>query len=121
MLRETTAAIATFLALNIAQAQDGSYTSEQAARSCIHARLKELVAQEQPSNIAADPALSACTNDLRGEFKAKKQSYCEAVAYTSWLAADENSRLNGLQGQPYRPDKAFVQRCEKSESWEKQR
>ncbi len=50
MRRVTTAAIATFLNLSAAQAQDGSYTSEQAARACIHARLIELVAQERPSN-----------------------------------------------------------------------
>jgi hypothetical protein len=121
MRRVTTAAIATFLSLSAAQAQDGSYTSEQAARACIHARLIELVAQERPSNIAGDTALNVCTNELRAEFKAKKKTYCEAVAYTGWLVADENSKLNGLPGQTYRPDKSFIQSCEKSENWDKHR
>ena len=94
---------------------------EEAARTCVHNRLKALVAEDERGDIANDATLNACTNDLRAEFKAKKKSYCEAVAYTGWLVADENSKLNGVQGQPYEPNKAFLQSCAKSHSWEKQK
>jgi hypothetical protein len=95
--------------------------AEEAARSCIHNRLKELVALDQREDIATDAGLRACSDGLRTEMKEKKKSYCEAVAYIGWLVADENNKLNGVQGQPYQPNKAFIQDCGKTESWEKHR
>jgi hypothetical protein len=92
--------------------------NEATARECIHKRLAELVAQNQP-NIAGDAALGECSKGLQLELKERQKSYCEAVSYIGWLVADENSKLNGLKGQPYRPDKASIQRCEKSNTWEK--
>ena len=94
---------------------------EEAARTCIHNRLKELVDQGQREDVAADAPLRTCSDGLRNEMKAKKKSYCEAVAYIGWLVADENNKLNGVQGQPYQPNKAFIQDCSKTESWEKHR
>jgi outer membrane biosynthesis protein TonB len=94
---------------------------EETARTCIHNRLKELVAQDQREDIATDAALRACSDGLRTEMKEKKKSYCEAVAYIGWLVADENNKLNGVQGQPYQPNRAFIQDCSKTESWEKHR
>lgn len=120
MLRITTAVITAFLSMGAAQAQDKPYASEEAARACIHKRLTELVAQGH-GDAAGDTPLSACAIDLKAELKAKKKSYCEAVGYIGWLVADENYKLNGVKGQPYRPDKSFLQHCEKSESWEKHR
>ena len=94
---------------------------EEATRTCIHDRLRALIAQEDRGDVSADPALNACTNDLKAEMKAKKKSYCEAVAYIGWLVADENNKLNGISGEPYRPDRGFLQDCAKTESWEKHR
>lgn len=51
--------------------------------------------------------------------KTRKKSYCDAVAYVGWLIADENNKLNGVKGQPYRPDEGFLQQCDKSENWER--
>ena len=96
-------------------------TAEAAARTCIHDRLKELVAQDQREDIAADAPLRTCSDGLRNEMKARKKSYCEAVAYIGWLVADENNKLNGVQGQPYQPNRAFIQDCSKTESWDKHR
>jgi hypothetical protein len=93
---------------------------EQAARSCIQKRLTELLA-EKHANIAADTVLSTCTDELRAELKAKGKTYCEAVGYIAWLVADENNKRNRVTGQPYRPDKSFLQHCSKSETWEKHR
>lgn len=95
--------------------------AEEGARTCVHDRLRQLVAEDQRGDVAADAALNACTNDLKAEFKAKKKSYCEAVAYIGWLVADENSKLNGVSGQPYHPDPGFLQSCGKTESWERHR
>lgn len=95
--------------------------AEQTARTCIHNRLKELVAQDQREDIATDAALRACSDGLRNEMKENKKSYCEAVSYIGWLVSDENNRLNGVQGQPYQPNRAFIQDCSKTESWEKHR
>jgi hypothetical protein len=95
--------------------------AEEAARSCIHNRLKELVALDQREDIATDAGLRACSDGLRTEMKEKKKSYCEAVAYIGWLVADENNKLNGVQGQPYQSNKAFIQDCSKTESWDKHR
>jgi hypothetical protein len=95
--------------------------TEEAVRTCIHNRLKELVAQDQREDIAADALLRACSDRLRNEMKEKKKSYCEAVSYIGWLVADENNKLNGVQGQPYQPNKAFIEDCSKTGSWEKQR
>lgn len=94
---------------------------EEAARSCIHNRLKALVDEGQRDDPAADAPLRTCSDGLRNEMKAKKKSYCEAVAYIGWLVADENNKLNGVQGQPYQPNKAFIQDCSKTESWDKHR
>ena len=87
----TAAAITALLSMSAAQAQDGSYLSEQAARTFIQKRLTELLA-EKYANIAADTALTACTNDLKAELKSKGKSYCEAIGYIAWLVADENSK-----------------------------
>ena len=87
MTRMTAAAITALLSMSAAQAQDGSYLSEQAARTCIQKRLTELLA-EKYANIAADTALAACTNDLKAELKAKGKSYCEAIGYIAWLVAE---------------------------------
>jgi hypothetical protein len=106
--------------MSAAQAQDGRYPSEQATRACIQKRLTELLT-EKHVNIAADTSLTACTNDLKAEFKAKGKSYCEAIGYIAWLVSDENSKRNGVTGQPYRPEKSFLQHCAKSETWDKHR
>jgi len=60
----TAAAITALLSISAAQAQDGPYPSEQAARTCIQKRLAELLAERNP-NIAADAPLTTCTNDLK--------------------------------------------------------
>src|SRR5947199_8335364 len=101
-----------------AQPKDAPYNNEGAARACVHKRLLDLIAQNRP-NVAGDAALGECTNGLKTELKEKKKSYCEAVSYVGWLIADENSKMNGVQGQPYRPDNAGIQRCDKLNTWEK--
>jgi hypothetical protein len=129
MRRETARASAVVFIISVAmvwlgvsaaqtQTKDVPYNNEGAARACVHKRLLDLVAQDLP-NITGDAALGECTNGLKAELKERKKSYCEAVSYIGWLVADENSKLNGLQGQPYQPDKASVQRCDKSNTWEK--
>src|SRR5262244_1981255 len=85
--------------------KDGSYKNEGTARTCIHTRLTELIGQNRP-NIAGDTVLAECTKGLQVELKDRQKSYCEAVSYIGWLIADENSKLNGLKGQTYQPDKA---------------
>jgi hypothetical protein len=98
--------------------KDGSYKNEGTARTCIHTRLTELIGQNRP-NIAGDTVLTECTKGLQVELKDRQKSYCDAVSYTGWLIADENSKLNGLKGQSYQPDKASIQRCERTYTWEK--
>ena len=120
MIRMTTAAITVLLSISAAQTQEAPYASDQAARTCIQKRLTELLA-EKHANIAADTVLSSCTNDLKAELKAKGKTYCEAVGYIAWLVADENNKRNGVTGQPYRPDKSFLQHCSKSETWDRHR
>jgi hypothetical protein len=120
MTRMTAAAITALLSVSAAQAQDGPYLSEQAARTCIQKRLTELLA-EKHANIAADTPLGACTNDLKAELKTKGKSYCEAIGYIAWLVADENGKRNGITGKPYRADKSFLLHCAKSETWDKHR
>jgi hypothetical protein len=107
-----TTAIIAALGISAAQAQNESYQSEKAARDCIHNRVAELVAENNP-DVTADAALTACAKDLKGEMKAKKKSECEATDYVGWLIADENSKLNNITGRPYKLDKAFVLRCQK--------
>jgi hypothetical protein len=97
---------------------EAPYKNEVTARECVHKRLSELVAQNRP-NIAGDNALAECTKGLQLELKDRKKSYCEAVSYIGWLVSDENSKLNGVKGEPYRPDKASIQRCDKPNTWEK--
>jgi hypothetical protein len=119
LVLEITAAPNASLALSArAQTKDAPYNNEAAARACVHKRLPELLAQNRP-NIAGDAALAECTKGMQAELKERKKSYCEAVSYIGWLVADENSKINGLQGQAYRPDSAAIQRCEKSNTWEK--
>jgi hypothetical protein len=84
MTRKTAATITALLSMSAAQAQDGPYPGEPAARTCIQKRLTELVA-EKHANIAADAQLTACTSDLKAELKAKGKSYCEAISYMAWL------------------------------------
>jgi len=79
-----------------------------------------LLAERNP-NIAADAPLTTCTNDLKAEFKAKGKSYFEAIGYIAWLVADENSKRNGVTGQPYRADKSFLLHCARSETWDRHR
>jgi hypothetical protein len=101
-----------------AQTKEEPYKNEGTARTCIHTRLTELIGQNRP-NIAGDTALTECTKGLQVELKDRRKSYCEAVSYIGWLIADENSKLNGLKGQSYQPDKASIQRCDKANTWEK--
>jgi hypothetical protein len=110
----------TWPSISVAQTKptEATYKNEAAARECVHKRLAELVAQNRP-NIAGDTALAECTKGLQLELKERQKSYCEAVSYFGWLVSDENSKLNGVKGEPYRPDKASIQRCDKSNSWEK--
>jgi hypothetical protein len=118
--RITAAAITALLSMSAAQAQDGPYLREPAARTCIQKRLTELVAENR-ANIAADRQLTACTSDLKAELKTKGESYCEAIGYIAWLVADENNKRNGVTGRTYSPDKSFLQHCAKSETWDKHR
>jgi hypothetical protein len=97
--------------LGAGQPKDGPYTSEEAARTCVHKRLVELIAQEH-RDINGDPALTACTTALKAELKKNGKSDCAATAYSVWLVANENSKLSGLAGQPYTPDRAFLKHCE---------
>jgi hypothetical protein len=97
--------------LGAGQPKDGPYTSEEAARTCVHKRLVELIAQEH-RDINGDPALTACTTALNAELKKNGKSDCAATAYSVWLAANENSKLSGLAGQPYTPNRAFLKHCE---------
>jgi hypothetical protein len=120
MTRMIAAAITALLSMSAAQAQEGPYRSEQATRTCIQKRLVELVA-EKYANIASDTPLAACSNDLKAELKSKGKSYCEAVSYIAWLVADENSKRNGVTGQPYKADPSFISHCAKSETWAKHR
>lgn len=99
------------LLLGAGQPKDGPYTSEEAARTCVHKRLAELIAQEH-RDINADPALTACTTAFKAELKKNGKSDSEAIAYSAWLVANENSKLSGLAGQPYTPDRAFLKHCE---------
>ena len=105
-----TAALA-ILCVGAAQPKDGPYASEDAARTCIHKRLAELIAQERP-DINSDPALAACTTGLKADLKKDGKSDCEAIAYSAWLVANENSKLAGVSGHAYTPDKAFLKHCE---------
>jgi hypothetical protein len=120
MTRMTAAAITALLSVSAAQAQDGPYLREPAARTCIQKRLTELVAENR-ANIAADTQLTACTSDLKAEFKAQGKSYCEAIGYIAWLVADENNKRNGVTGRAYSADKSFLLNCAKSETWDKHR
>jgi hypothetical protein len=70
MTRITAAAITALLSMSAAQAQDGPYMREPAARTCIQKRLTELVAEKR-ANIAADTQLTARTSDLKAELKTK--------------------------------------------------
>ena len=115
MTRSVTIAtvIVALLGIGAAIAQEGSYGKEQAARACIQTRLAELVKQDN-RNVTADAALIACANDLKVEIKEKKKSECDATDYIGWVLANENSKLNGISGGPYKPDKAFISRCRKA-------
>src|SRR4029077_3194679 len=92
LIRITIAAIATFLCIGATQSKDGPYASEGVARTCVNNRLTELVAQEH-RDISGDPALIACTTELKVELKKNGKSDCEAIAYSAWLVVDENSKL----------------------------
>jgi hypothetical protein len=107
-----TSVIVALLGISTAKAQDGAYGKEKTGRTCIHDRLAELVAQDN-RNATADAALTACANDLGTEMKGKGKTDCDATDYVGWIIANENSKLNGLTGQPYKPDKAFLLRCRK--------
>lgn len=114
------AAAVAWPSIGVAQTKptEAPYKNEATARECVHKRLAELVSQDRP-NIAGDTALAECSKGLQLELKDRKKSYCEAVSYTGWLVADENSKLNALKGQPYQPDRASIQRCDKMNSWDK--
>jgi hypothetical protein len=100
------------LGIGVAKAKNESYGKEQTTRACIHKRLAELVAQEN-RNAAADATLTACANDLKAEIKKNGKTDCEASDYIGWIVRNENSKLYGLKGAPYKPDKAFLLRCGK--------
>ena len=91
-----------------------NYTTESSARACVKNRLTELIAQDQRLNIANDPAITACTRNLRTEITAARKSDCEATDYISWVIASENSKLNGLPGSPYKLNAGFIKSCESS-------
>ena len=108
------AAIAVLIGVSVAQATDESYSSENAARDCIHKRLAELISQNN-RNITADATLTMCAKGLQSEMEKKGKSECEAKDYTGWIIRHENSKINGLSGQPYKPDKTFLAHCRKTE------
>jgi hypothetical protein len=107
------AVIVGLLGISVAKAKDEAYGKEQTARACIHKRLAELVAQAN-RNAAADATLTACANDLKAEMKKKGKTECEVSNYIGWIVTNENSKLYGVKGAPYKPDKAFLLRCGKS-------
>jgi hypothetical protein len=89
-----------------------AYKSEAAARTCIDHRISELLA-DQSRDVTADPALQACSNDLRAELKAKGKTDCEASDYIGWVVAGANSKRYGVTGTAYKPNKAFIAGCQK--------
>jgi hypothetical protein len=93
-------------------AQQTPFHSEPVARACIDKRISELL-EAQTRDVIGDAALQACTNDLKAEFKEKHKSDCEASDYARWLVANENNKRYGITGSAYKPDKAFIARCEK--------
>ena len=97
----------------MAHAQKESDRNEPGARACIHKRLTELVA-ENNRNVTADPALTACASGLKSELKEKGKTECEITDYIGWIIRNENSKIYGVSGGPYKPDKAFIVRCQKS-------
>ena len=94
------------------------YTTESSARACINKGLAEWTAQNQRYNIADDPAITACTRNLRTEITTARKSDCEATDYIGWVITSENSKLNKLAGTttPYRRNAAFIKSCESSAS-----
>ena len=108
----TTTVVGLMIGISVAQAQNDG---EQTARACIHKRLDALVA-EGSRNVTADPALTACANSLKSEFKAKGKTECEITDYIGWIIRNENSKMYGVSSGPYKPDKAFLARCQKSPS-----
>lgn len=112
MIRIITAALAVLASTAVADAQQ--YDTEQPARACVHSRLSELISRDQRQDVMADPALRACTNPFRDELQAKGKNFCEATDYTLWLVANENSKLFGASGSPYRQNKTFIRRCNES-------
>jgi hypothetical protein len=109
----TTAVIAGSLGIGVAQAQKEPDRNEQGARACIHKRLAELVA-ENNRNVTADPALTACASGLKSELKDKGKAECEITDYVGRIIRNENSKIYGVSGGPYKPDKTFITRCQKS-------
>ena len=118
MIRILAVTLFVVFGMSDAYGQEIASKGEEQARACVHERLVALIAAGT-LNVSGDAALNACTDALRAELKAKKKTYCEAVSYVSWLVADENSKLNGLKSTPYHPDKAAIQRCNKSQTWDK--
>ena len=102
--------------LGIGAVHAQTYSSEAGARACIHKRLTDLIAQEQRQRISGDPVLNACTKDLRAEMRKKGKTDCQEADYISWLVANENSRINGVSGHAYTPNKLFIQSCRKSKT-----
>jgi hypothetical protein len=51
--------------------------------------------------------------------KKNGKSDCETMAYSAWLVANENSKLSGLSGEPYTPDRAFLKHCESAKKAQK--
>ena len=106
----TMTVVGLMIGISVAQAQNDG---EQTARACIHKRLAELVA-EASRNVTADLALTACANSLKSEFKGKGKTECEITDYIGWIIRNENSKMYGVSSGPYKPDKAFLARCQKS-------
>jgi hypothetical protein len=105
-----TAAVLAVVGVCVAQAQDASFRTEQVTRACVSKRLTELVAQAN-MNVTADAALNACANGLKAEMKEKGKTECDVDDYFGWIIASENNKINGVSGQPYKPNRAFLSRC----------
>ena len=107
-------ALAWLLCVSPALAAQISYAKEQAARTCIHRRLSDLIAQDNRTDVAADASLIACTVPLRVEIKKHGKTDCEATDYIMWLIANENGKLYKLSGFPYKPNQSFITHCLKT-------
>jgi len=105
------AAVLAVLGFGTACAQNVPFGKEETTRQCISKRLADLITQSN-RNVTADTSLNACINDLKVEMKGKRKTECDVDDYFGWLIANENNRLNGVTAHPYKPNKAFISRCQ---------